>query len=783
MGATPGADIALAIDTLDLDGFVPAGTVTPAWLQNATNLVLSSAMALKLDLKAGKLRLNGTEAEMVALDARASAEGASINNFSIGKVEGAKLAVSGKLKRDGEAVTGDMQASVVAEQPRGLLRLFGLLPGTGDPIWLGALGATDLAFNAKLEPKDGTPSATLHFAGQSGDLDLDGTLALSRGLDWRTADIAAVTEVKAKRGAALAALVGLRPVADGGLPGQAALTLTGTLDEGLAAALDGEAFGAAFSLDGKARRDDSGFAVAGTARVETTQASDVWQAVGCGGCGAGSLRVDAAFEADANGVRFGSLKGDKNGGRFEGELSLTPDLSVRGDIAVAEAKLGDLLSLTFLRWDGSAPAIEAPLTARLPLGLTGEIWIRPKILQVYPGLDVTEAQVGISAVPGEMRLAISSPGDDRRQVAFELGTREQPNGVALDGRLSLPFDLGQSLKSDGRPVATGVMRVEATFASGGRSAAAALAELKAEGGYQLKSVKLAAIDAPAFLAAAEKADSGAALRAALTALVAGTGLDVADRSGGLSAANGAIGFLPVNLRDEDATISIVPRADLPSGVITLDTTVSFDGAAAPPPLTISHAGAPTALTRTIDAGKTMSEYGLRILRKGVDELERLQREQERQAAEEEAQRRKDAERVADWEAHRQELARRQRELRTFSEMRTLRLQRAADAERQRDAEFEEMNRDELDRRVGALRAYRNLRRATAALERSETPLFGSETDRPKPVPKPRAKRKPPKRPAIVEEPGSPIVLVPPDPSFVPEAPEEKPKFRRNFNIQ
>jgi hypothetical protein len=69
----------------------------------------------------------------------------------------------------------------------------------------------------------------------------------------------------------------------------------------------------------------------------------------------------------------------------------------------------------------------------------------------------------------------------------------------------------------------------------------------------------------------------------------------------------------------------------------------------------------------------------------------------------------------------------------------------------------------------------------AALDQGfDVPLFGSEAT--PPVPRPRKKPQLKMRPEVIEvDPGLPIVLVPPDPSFVPAPPPTKKRTPSEIN--
>jgi hypothetical protein len=88
-----------------------------------------------------------------------------------------------------------------------------------------------------------------------------------------------------------------------------------------------------------------------------------------------------------------------------------------------------------------------------------------------------------------------------------------------------------------------------------------------------------------------------------------------------------------------------------------------------PAMEIAYAGAPLALARSEDNAALTAALGFEILQQGVDELERLQQEQLRMAAEEEKARQEDEARLQAYYAQRDELRLRQREMKVHERIR------------------------------------------------------------------------------------------------------------------
>ncbi len=107
---------------------------------------------MRLTFQAGTLRLNGVEASDVAVDMETTVKGFDLKTIEAGSVGGAKLSVSGNVLNTPEGPDGDIGISLTAEDPRGLLRLTGLLPRDKAPQWSSVLGKTALKIDLQAKP-------------------------------------------------------------------------------------------------------------------------------------------------------------------------------------------------------------------------------------------------------------------------------------------------------------------------------------------------------------------------------------------------------------------------------------------------------------------------------------------------------------------------------------------------------------------------------------------------------------------------------------------------------
>ena len=241
-----------------------------------------------------------------------------------------------------------------------------------------------------------------------------------------------------------------------------------------------------------------------------------------------------------------------------------------------------------------------------------------------------------------------------------------------------------------------------------------MAALRGSGSYSFESFKLLGITPEAFTVALAEAKDATGVTAAFDALRSGTGLAFGPVSGTITITEGEVGFLPFGIKSPQADVQVKTVAELALGEMDADITLSLKAREQLPAMSISFAGPPSALARGEDNSELSTKLGVTIMQQGIDELERLQEEQRRLAAEEEKQRILDEQRLAAYYAQRDELLLRKRELKVHSEMRVVeadRLRKQIESERAANAEI---NKNEVKDRAREIRVYRRLARQTQA---------------------------------------------------------------------
>jgi hypothetical protein len=265
------------------------------------------------------------------------------------------------------------------------------------------------------------------------------------------------------------------------------------------------------------------------------------------------------------------------------------------------------------------------------------------------------------------------------------------------------------------------------------------------------------------------------VRGAFRDLVASGSVDIGDVQGTVTIADGVVKLAPLRANTNDYDLTLEPMAEAATGRADINIRLALKGDKSLPPMDISYAGTPAALSRIVDAAALESQVSMEVLQNAMLELEAVQREQQRILEEEARQAKIDAERLAAWEAHRKELQRRQRELKAHARTRE-------ENEKRYQAwlaDLSKLVKPEMAQRNRELKAHRKVRQAAERTQKeAATPGAGPVLDvsvdptdaqplpMPAPASKPKAKAKAaPKKPAVetfkLPPPGEPLVLVPP----------------------
>lgn len=739
-GGRGAVDLRINTRKLDIDNLMPGGIAAVSFGGNAglaKFLLPHGTGDLHLTLKADQLLLNGVEADTVTVDILSGASGIDLKTIEIGSVGGASLNASGLVLDTGAGPDGSIGIDVKAEDPRGLLRLLGLIPIGSDPVWTGGLGATALKGTVTVKTRDEKPVTGFDLTGSSGDLTISASGSLSGSTAFESVHLSGSAELKAQSSSSLARLAGLLPITTDQSPARAIVTGSGSLTEGFLADVKLEAYGARLGFNGTL--GGTAAATNGKLSLRSTDISRLFAAMGVPSAElpTGVLLLDSQVTSKAGGLSLPDIAGRFGTTKVGGQLDWGADGRITGNLDTGPLVLGDILAAAFLTWNGLPFELNASLTANLPLGLKGEIWIRPESLRIHHTHSASEVQIGITAGAEEIRFAMFGKDASGEEAKIDIGSRGTDGNRVIDGKIKLPIDLAQQLRlAGGDPIAEGTGSIELGFTAKGRSPGGALAALEGTGSYDIGGLKLLNISPEDFKVALGEAEDTAGLNAAFDALRGGRGLAGGDVKGTITVANGVVDFLPITIATPAADAVIKTIAEPAAGLIDISAALSLKAREGLPPMEISYAGPPLELARNEDKGELLSKVGYAIMQKDVAELERMQKEQLRLAAEEEKLREADEERLQAHYAQRDEVQLRRRELKVHAEMRVLeaeKLRQQLESERAANAEI---NRSEIRKRTRELKVHRNLaklaRKQEEAIKVAPAPRAKPALEQPEP---------------------------------------------------
>lgn len=759
-------DLTLEGNRFDLDAYAPQGvpTVSVATSQGAASSLLALAMPradapdLKLRVTAGELLLNAVTAQNVTIDLQSGANGLDLRGLEIGSVGGARVSATGLILDTGKGADGSIQLEVAAGDPSELLRLLGLAGSNGLPAWAQGLGETAIRASLVVKPVEQGSEFNFRANGNAGELNIAGQGTASPG-----ALFSGNLAVTAPSSGRILSLLGLASPTGDSDSGAIRIEVAGTPAEGFMTTATVQAHGARLDYRGNVLPGAEGYGLDGQLSLKATDAAALLKASGLPAAAApGGLSGDARLAWADGKWTLSDISGRLGSENFEGSASLTPARVAEARITTGPMRLTDVLAGTFLEWAGPEPTLEAGFASALPFGLTGQFWLTPSTLEVIPSFAVDNAEIGIEATADAIRLSMAGKDSQGRDAQVELASSGADGSRMVTGVVSLPVDLASQLATmDGAKVASGEGTIDLKFETAGRSPAGALAAVKGEGSYKIDDFRLLGLTPDAFSRALADAKDAAGISRVFDALRGGEGTGFGTVSGKVSVSEGQVNFDPIARQDESANVDVKTVAELALGQIDIEIGLQLKLREALPPMSISYAGPPGMLARTEDSSELSTALGVTIMQQGINELERLQQEQQRLAKIEEQQRIEDEARLQAYYAQRDELLLRRREVKVMGEMQAAaadRLRKQIEAERAANGEI---NKGETRQRLRELRVWRRLARLAenpdAAVQ--EKPINTAVEVPAKPKPPPRKQTVEPV--ILAKPPGAPVVISPP----------------------
>ncbi|MGH6855912.1 MAG: hypothetical protein ACREDN_10890, partial [Aestuariivirga sp.] len=342
-GGGGAVDLRIDAETLDIDNLMPGG-IAAVSSGDKTGLARflpflaphKDARDMRLVLQTGKLLLNGVEADDVTVDVIAGASGFDLKTIEIGSVGGATLNASGLVLDTGSGPDGSISIDVKAGDPRGLLRLLGLIPVANDPVWSKALGATAIKGTVSVKTPEHGPVASFDVTGKSGDFEINALGSLSGYSDFGKLRIDGSVDIKAPSSASFAKLAGFVPAAADHAAARVAVTSSGSLTAGFLTDAKLEAYGARLDFKGTLGGSGKPAAVDGRLGLRSVDISLLLAAMGLPATElpGGVLVLDSPVKWDTSGVTLDGFTGRFGEEAIGGGFNWAPDGKITGNLDV-----------------------------------------------------------------------------------------------------------------------------------------------------------------------------------------------------------------------------------------------------------------------------------------------------------------------------------------------------------------------------------------------------------------------------------------------------------------
>jgi uncharacterized protein involved in outer membrane biogenesis len=678
LGKLPSVDLQLNSKLLDLDNYVnlKGGNV----LNGAFTSPIAyseSGFDKRLNLTATKLRLNGVEAQDLALDFSSSFSGFEIKSLEIGSVEGAHVAGVGLVLQGPDGPSGDMKLKVQADNPRGLLRLLGAFPKGPDPVWSSVLGTTDLKADITVRPGTDQPAITFGASGNTGPIQLSANGSVKNISKAQGAVVDLTGELSSAESGDLSRIFGFAPRIGTTGPGQISVVASGESQTGYNTTVQGTLFDADIIFQGNFKPDQQMSEISGSASVVAKDGAILGRALGLVHTSlfSGPLDFKAKLLTAEQSLQVKSFEGRLGGQSVTGEGSYSEAGGFNANIGFDHLDLQTVLATVFMPWHNGMPALDDGFAPPAPNGLHGEIWLRPTELQNL-GIALKESVVGINFERHSRSLSIASQERDNEPFMLDLNLREGDNSFALTGSGHGSISMAPFLKAqDGSGIANGRVLLDGQFKGQGRSPQAILTSLTGNGWYQLQDAALVSLSPDPFYKQLDVVRNADGLQQAFDGLLKGPGFALGVDKQDIAIDKGIMEAKSLEVSLETANIEITPSFDLSSHVLKASVQLASKTQAGLPDIKVNYEGPPGELRRRSDTSAISAKLGYAFIARDMAELDRVKKEEEKLAAEELEQTQADEAKFAAYQAQRLELRLRLREMKVHAGQRLIEAER------------------------------------------------------------------------------------------------------------
>ncbi len=652
-GDAPSVAVRFDADRLDIDRYAPDGFTMVSEEANPVLAgidIVARSMGLgdfRLTANAGRLKLNGVEAEDVAIDMGANENGIEFRTVDVGNVAGARLDMTGLLQFPKQAVAGSINAKVTASDPQGLFRLLGLA-GRGDTATiydrLAALKPLNLDVVGQATSEDDNTTGNLKVKGVFGKTDLSINASFDgKAGKWKDGEVHVSAEAKDPSSAAVLALSGFDSKASEDAAARLAFTSTGSYARGLATTFDASAYGGRIQFVGTLGEGHAGPRLNGRLALLAERADQVYRALGVP---AGELSPmaqvlsgEGGLSAEDGKVRIDDLNGTLAGISYTGRVSA--DLSGEVPAVTARLDLGRvsapwILNAIMLPHDGKPHDFTTPFPEDfgVPAGIDAKLTV--EALELMPGLALNPATLDVTASGKKVTVKAEGSANGRDPVSLALAAEPGKTGVKMTGEIAgrLPLETIFQ-RSDGAHVISGPGDIALSFAGEGRSPQGLATAAKANGTYKLASGVLNNISPSTFSRDLESATTPEDVDRLLRNSLSAGDMAFTGGEGTLSLEKGLLTASPLAVTGSDAKGQLRVLFEPAEGKADIAIDLNLARPEGVPAFEIAYAGHPFALQRSTDTQALKNFLVVKVLNESLKKLEELQMREKQMRQEEE----------------------------------------------------------------------------------------------------------------------------------------------------
>lgn len=706
LGDVPALDLNLSADQFDLGSYVSGGLGSFAANNGIFPFVPGEGgFEKRLQFNFGKLTINGVDAQNVSVDMNSSAAGFEIKDFGIGAVQGAEVRGNGLVLVDKNGPSGQVKFAMAAQRPHGLMRLLGLLPAGPDPQWSMSLGQTDLRAELDVKPGQDEPQANYSITGTSGPYKLVSSGNITKLAAPDGAVLGFSGTLTSPDAQDIVKLAGIQPKTASGGEGTLSLNLNGNWRQGFQTALDVHGYGTALGFTGTYRPVKDGIGLSGDGRLETDNATPLFNMLGfpfaVDTSGGFSLAASVAPKDKMLAINQLVLKSGKQ--EMKGSGTFERSGVIHLDVEGGAFRLADALALNVAPWNGEGSWSNGSFDAGWPFGLSGEVWLKPNALASLSGIPLGEPVIGLASDANGRSFSVVAREPDGRQIKLDGSLAPKDSTYELKANMRYPFELEQLYSAQDKHIGfSGPALMDGQFTAQGRSLATMLSTVNGSGVLDLAKPQLNGVSPDPFFAAIRNVKSRDEIAAAFAALTTGDGVTLPPGRVPVTVKDGAVRIDPLPIETTEAQGQATAEADLSAGDFTTTVALHSKSQADLPEMKIIYQGVPGKVTMKADVAALSSVLGTALINKDMAELDRLQQEQQKAEADAAAQTQLDKQKYDAFQMQRVELRLQQRMLKVYAG------QRAIDAARQKavlDAAVQygmSINKDEKKRLIGRL---------------------------------------------------------------------------------